>query len=923
MVITRSSARFPSLVPVQTNVVSGVSGKYRLVTLGPDVARSISGRYFRPGPNRGNGHWIVGFLAIRDTDDVLPPAGTPGTDLPVRLALPALADALSGAGAAVLVAPPGAGKTTLVPLALAGLVHGRVIVAEPRRLAARAGARRMAALLGEPLGRSVGHTVRGESTVGPATRIEVVTTGVLVRRLQRDPELPGIDAVVIDECHERHLDTDLALAFAIDVRAALRPDLLLLAMSATAQAARLAELLGRVPVVEAVGRLHDVDVRWCPPVPPVTPPFGLRVDPRLLDHVADLVRRACAETTGDLLVFLPGASEVAAVARRLRGLKPGRTIDPGSIIDPSSTIDAGIDVVPLHGRLPAATQDAALAQRPGRRVVLATAVAESSLTVPGVRTVIDAGLARVPRTDLSRGLGSLVTVPVSRASAHQRAGRAGREGPGRVYRCWSAADHDRLPEHAEPEIATADLTGFALELAAWGAPGGRGLGLLDPPPAGALEVAGRVLRGIDAVDADSVVTARGRALCRVGAHPRLARALLDSAPLVGSRLAAEVVAVLSDDSVAAASGDLTEVLRRLRAGRDRSASQRWREEARRLARAVPTVEAPSASTSPVKTFSEAVPADLAAGLLVGLAFPERLAQARHAGSSTYLMAGGTAAELAPGSGLAGAPWLAIAVADRSPGRRDARIRLAAAIDEATAREAGMTLLADGPEITWADGDVRARQVERLGSLVLREQPLRNPEPAAVAAALQEGLRREGLDLLRWTRAARELRARLAACHLGLGEPWPDVADAALLEVLDLSAARNRADLHRIDVAAALRALLPWSVAGRLNDAAPERVTVPSGSRVRVDYADPAAPTLPVRVQEVFGWVRVPRVAGRPLRLHLLSPASRVVAVTSDLASFWATGYPGVRADLRGRYPRHAWPEDPIGGAPTHRVPPRR
>ena len=824
---------------------------------------------------------------------MLPPAGTPGTDLPVRSVLPALEAALRGAGAAVLVAPPGTGKTSLVPLALAGLTGGRVVVAEPRRVAARAAARRMAHLLGEPLGRTVGHTVRGESTATASTRVEVVTTGVLVRRLLRDAELPGTGAVVLDECHERHLDTDLALAFGVDVRAVLRPDLLLLAMSATASAERLAAALGGAPVVEATGALHEVREHWCPPPRPVTPSYGVRVDPRLLDHVAAVVRRAHAETTGDLLVFLPGAGEIADVAGRLAGLR----------------------VVPLHGRLSAAAQDAALAPSAGRRVVLATAVAESSLTVPGVRTVVDAGLARVPRTDLARGLGSLATVPVSRASAHQRAGRAGREGPGQVYRCWSPADHDRLPAHAEPEVATADLTAFALDLACWGAPGGRGLALLDPLPDGAASVAAEVLERLGAVDHRGSATARGRALSDVGVHPRLARALLDAAPEVGTRRAAEVVAVLSDDAPPGSTDDLAEVLRALRSGRDRAATQRWEREVRRLVRAVPALDGtPSPRT---------VPDDLATGLVVGLAFPERLARLRSSGSAGWLMAGGTGAQTAPGSALRGAPWLAVAVADRGPGSRDARVRLAVAVDEATARRAGGTLLRDGPEVVWADGDVRAQRVERLGAVVLRARPLTDPDPADVAAALQEGLRREGLGLLRWTPAARALRLRLAACRHGLGDPWPDVGDAALLADLDLSTARSAADLQRLDVAAALRARLPWQLAGRLDELAPERVEVPSGSRVRVDYADPEAPSLPVRVQEVFGWRGAPSVAGRPLRLHLLSPAGRVVAVTSDLASFWEAGYPGVRADLRGRYPRHAWPQDPATAEPVRRPSPRR
>ena len=401
-------------------------------------------------------------------------------------------------------------------------------------------------------------------------------------------------------------------------------------------------------------------------------------------------------------------------------------------------------------------------------------------------------------------------------------------------------------------------------------------------------------------------TPRGRELSAVGAHPRLARALLDGAPLVGRTVAAEVVAVLSDDSVAGGTDDLAEVLRRLRARRDPGASARWSAEAARLRRAVP--DAPPTG----------VPADLAAALVVGLAFPERLARQRRPGASTYLMAGGTGAELAPGSALAGAGWLAVAVADRSPGRRDARVRLGVALDEATAREAGATLLASGAEVVWESGDVRAREVERLGAIALSERAAVATDPARLRAALAEGLRAEGLGLLRWTPSALALRARLAACRSGLGAPWPAVDDAALMASLDLSSARSRRDLLRVDVTAALRALLPWQLAGRLDEVAPERVEVPTGSAVRVDYSDPDAPTLPVKVQEVFGWQVAATVAGRPLRLHLLSPAGRVVAVTSDLASFWSTGYPGVRADLRGRYPRHAWPEDPRTAAPSRR-----
>ncbi|MGY1772525.1 ATP-dependent helicase HrpB [Blastococcus sp. SYSU D00813] len=828
---------------------------------------------------------------------MLPPPGTPGTDLPVRSALPALADTLAARGTAVLVAPPGTGKTTLVPLALAGGPSGRVLVAEPRRVAARAAARRMASLLGEPLGQRVGYSVRGDSRRGAATRVEVVTTGLLVRRLQADPELAGVDAVVLDECHERHLDTDLALALALDVRGALRPDLQLLAMSATTQAGRLAALLGGdagpAPVVEAHGALHDVDVVWAPPEGPVDPPHGLRVDPRLLAHVATTVRRALAERSGDVLVFLPGAGEIGAVAGQLGG------------------VDA--DVLALHGRLPAAAQDAALRARPRRRVVLATALAESSLTVPGVRVVVDAGLARGPRADLARGLGSLVTVRASRAAVTQRGGRAGREGPGTVYRCWTPAEHDRLPAHDEPEVVVADLTAFLLELACWGAPGGEGLALLDPPPPAALLVAERTLQTLGAVDDDGRATPRGRALTAVGVHPRLARALLDGAAPVGRRRAAEVVALLSAD-LPSRGDDLVATWRALRSGADRGATARWRDEVARLERSVDDAGPPPGGR---------LPDDTAAGLVVGLAHPERLARRRPGSTSTYLMAAGTGAELAHGTALTGAPWLAIAVADRSPGRRDARVRAAVAIDEATALEAGGPLHVERDEVSWRDGTVHGARVERLGAVVLAERPLRDADPAAVAAAVAEGLRTEGLGLLSWTPAARRLRERLAAAHAGLGAPWPAVGDRDLLAAIDVSGARSRADLARVDVVAALRALVPWQVSGDLDAVVPDTVTVPTGSRIRVDYDDPAVPTLSVRVQEVFGWARTPLVAGRPLRLQLLSPAQRVVATTTDLAGFWVTGYPAVRSELRGRYPRHPWPEDPATASPTNRARPRR
>ncbi|MEV0330214.1 ATP-dependent helicase HrpB [Micromonospora echinospora] len=830
-------------------------------------------------------------------------------ELPVRPVLAALTTALRTAGTAVLVAPPGTGKTTLTPLAVADEVDGRVLIAQPRRVAARAAAHRMAALLGERVGERVGYAVRGDRRTGPATRIEVVTTGLLVRRLHHDPELPGVSAVLLDECHERHLDADLALAFTVEARTALRPDLWLVAMSATAEADRFADLLGgtrTAPVVRAEAALHPVARIWAPPPRPVAGYRGNRVDPALLDHVAATVRRAVSEQDGDVLVFLPGTGEIAGVSARLADLRDR------------------VALVPLHGRQRGTEQDAALRPADRRRVVLATAVAESSLTVPGVRTVVDAGLSRVARTDLARGLGALVTVPVSRAAATQRAGRAGREAPGHVYRCWSPATHERLAAQPEPEIATADLTGFALELAAWGQPDGTGLALPDPPPAAAMAVARQTLGTLGAVDAEGRITGRGRAITATGVHPRLGRALLDGATRVGADRAAEVVALLSEET--GPGDDLVASWRRLRAGTDPAATARWRTEVRRLRAALPP-EPGRRGTRP----GAPVPDDLAVGLLVGLAHPERLARVRRPGGPAYLMAGGTAAELAPGSALAGCDWLAVAVADRSPGAPAARIRAAAALDEATAREVGAALLREERQVAWVGGDVLARELTRLGAIELAERPLTRPDPAAVGAALLAGLRRDGLALLDWTPAARSLRDRLAFCRQALGGDWPAVDDDALLVAAlewlgpELARARRRADLARIDVTGALRRLLPWPQAARLDELAPERITVPSGTRARVDYADPAAPVLAVKLQETFGWQRAPRIAdGRvPVLLHLLSPAGRPVAVTADLASFWRVGYPQVRAELRGRYPRHPWPEDPTAAAPTRHTTPRR
>ncbi|WP_411106099.1 ATP-dependent helicase HrpB [Streptomyces sp. cmx-4-9] len=840
-----------------------------------------------------------------------PPHRTAALDaLPVREALPALTAALDGHGTAVLCAPPGTGKTTLVPLVLAGLVGGgprrRVVVAEPRRIAARAAARRMAWLLGGQPGGPVGFTVRGERVVGPDTAVEVVTTGVLLQRLQRDQELSGVDVVVLDECHERHLDADTVAAFLLDVRQTLRPELRLVAASATTDAAGWARLLGGAPVVEAAGVSYPVETVWAPPARPVRPPHGMRVDPAQLAHVASVVRRALAERTGDVLCFLPGVGEIARVAGQLAG------------------VDA--EVLQIHGRAPADVQDAALTAAGHRRVVLSTAVAESSLTVPGVRVVVDSGLAREPRVDHARGLGALATVRASRAAGRQRAGRAGREAPGTVYRCWTQAEDGRLPSFPSPEIRIADLTQFALQAACWGDPDATGLALLDPPPAGAMAAAREVLLAVAAVDAAGRPTPRGVRMSRLGLHPRLARALLDGSAALGSRRAAEVVALLSEEPPREYGDDLAAAWRQARRGGDGYAA-RWRAEVRRLERAAQepagSARAPrSGSGADSAAQSRPVGDDGAAGLVAALAFPERVAKAR--GEGVFLMASGTAAEPGAGSGLRGAPWLAVAVADRAAHAVCARVRLAAVVDEGTARAACGHLLGGGEEVRWEDGAVVARSVERLGAIELTVRPLRDPDPELVRAALLQGLHTEGLGLLHWTRDAVALRARLGFLHRTLGGGWPDVADdAALLERAgdwlepELSRARRRADLGRIDAGQALTRLLPWATgeAARLDELAPERIEVPSGSRIRVDYSA-GQPVLAVKLQELFGLAETPRVAGVAVLVHLLSPAGRPAAVTADLASFWRDGYRAVRAELRGRYPRHPWPQDPAGAVPT-------
>ena len=908
-------------------------------------------------------------------------------DLPVVVGLPRLRELLAGAGAGaagpapavVVTAPPGTGKTTLVPPLVADVVARllpdgagrprRVVVTQPRRVAARAAARRLAALLGEPVGRTVGYAVRGERVVGRDTRIEIVTAGLLLRRLQDDPELSGAAAVVLDEVHERSLDSDLLLALLLDVRGALRGDLRLVAMSATADLTRLPDILGApgspAPVLDIPSPLHPIAEHWAPP-PSAVARLGPHGVPReFLAHVAATAERALDERPGDALVFLPGAREVDDVVARLRRALP-----------------ESVDVLPLHGRLPAAAQDAALApSAPGRRrVVVSTNVAESSLTVSGVRIVVDSTLTRRPRLDVARAMSGLVTVGVSRSAGIQRAGRAGREGPGAVHRCCTPVDWARSPQAPSPEIASADLTRAALELAVWGAPDGAGLTWIEPPPEAAMRVARRTLAGLGLVEdgEDGAVTALGRAVAALPAEVREARALLAAARRIGIRRAAEAAALLTAD-LRAPAADLTALARRVREGG--AVGRTWRAEAKRLeaaasradSAAVVAVAAPPAPTSappsaaPVlPSAAPAPPSSTSAGLsapavspatasppgpagdgydgydgydgrvaglaqtvgvVSALARPEWIARRRGPApmpgrSASYATVGGTGVQLPPDSPLASSPWLAVADVDLAPGRGDALIRAAAPIDEELALDVAAPWLVQEERTGWVGGRLRSERVRRLGAIELAVAPAGAPSPAAVADAVVAACREQGPGILPWEGGAAGLRARLALLHRELGEPWPAMDDDSLLAragdwlapaVEQLAARSRRFNLGALDLTTALRALLPWPQAARLDELVPERIEVPSGSRVRVEYgACGERPVLAVRVQACFGWEETPRVVdGRvPVLLHLLSPARRPVAVTDDLRSFWAGPYQQVRREMRGRYPKHAWPEDP-------------
>jgi ATP-dependent helicase HrpB len=860
---------------------------------------------------------------------ILPPAAA---SLPVVAHLDDLRAALAGADHAVLQAAPGAGKTTVVPLALVDepwLAGGGIVMLEPRRLATRAAARRMAALLREPVGETVGYRTRDDRRVGPGTRIEVVTEGILTRRLQRDPGLDGVGLVIFDEFHERNLQADLGLALALDARRHLRPDLRLLVMSATLDGDRVAGLLAApggepAPVIASETRSHAIDVRWAPRQP------HERLEPAMVGAIRRVLRDTTgSEAEGDVLAFLPGAAEIVRTADQL-GVALGR--------------EAAVDVHRLYGALPAGDQDAALAPGlPGRRkVVLSTDIAETSLTVDGVRVVVDAGLARRPVFDAGTGLTRLTTVPASRASAEQRAGRAGRLGRGVAVRLWSKVEHAARPRFDEPEIRKADLAGLALELAVWGTEAGD-LPFLDPPPPRALDEAHRLLTDLDALDANGAPTRTGREMVALPLHPRLARMLLAARDRDQGWLACLLAALLEDRDVlrSRSRDDLPadvglrlallddptlrhppEAERRSEAGARAARSEAARAESMADGRAL------RAARDLAHDFARrlGVPAGggdpAEAGALLGVAYPDRIAQAR-GGPGRFVLMAGTEGWLSPDDTLAREPFLAVAEVDGR--RRNGRIRLAAPLDATQLDDVAGHRVDEHARIVWdrERDDLVARVERRLGRLRLGVVERRPPAGTATTTALVDRVRSTNLAALPWAGAARSLQARIAFLRAVFGEPWPDVTDAALRRRLDdwlapvlaAAGATGRADLERVDLIRALRSMVPGEVVGDLDRLAPAAVTVPSGRRVPLDYGGGAPgdpPVLAVRVQEMFGTRETPTVAGGrlPVVLHLLSPAGRPVQVTSDLAGFWSGSWNEVRREMAGRYPKHYWPDDP-------------
>lgn len=851
------------------------------------------------------------------------PSDSEPTTLPIEPTLPAIRAALRDAPALVLQAPPGAGKTTRVPLALLDepwLKNSTILLLEPRRLAARAAAARMAAQLNEPVGHTVGYRIRFDRQISRQTRIEVLTEGILTRRLQRDPALEGVRLVIFDEFHERSLHADLALTLCLDSQRELRPDLRLLVMSATLDGVAVARLLGDAPIVTSEGRAHPVNRQYLP-----RDPDGLD-----LNVVVRAVLNALGRERGDLLVFLPGGGEIRQVLGRLQA-------------EPAC---AGLTLAPLYGDLPGEAQQRAIRRDPDgrRKIVLATPIAETSLTIEGIGVVVDAGWTRVPRFDPRSGLTRLETMRVSADAAEQRAGRAGRLGPGICYRLWSETTQSRLRPRRIPEILEADLAPLALELAQWGVTEVSALAWLDPPPSGALAQARELLRELGALDDRDRITSAGQALAELPIHPRLAQLLRRGTALGLVKLAADLAALLEERDPLRGEhpfgGDFTARLDALRDFRrdGRDGARRWWadptacvriEQAARRWRAL--LQRDGSENADECLHPALDPRDGAtAGLLLAFAYPDRVARRREGAADRYRLANGRGARLATGDPLAGRDWLVAAHLDAGVG--EGRIWLAAPVDP-TALE---THLADRlrtvVEVGWDERQaaVMARQERRLGVLALDSTPLADADPESLCQAMLAGARQLGLDSLPWTRELREWQARvLSLRHWCADEGWPDVSDGWLMEHLDdwlpswLNGMTRREHLRRLDLSGALYDLLDGRARARLDELAPTHLPVPSGSRIRLRYQPGEPPVLAVKLQELFGLADTPRIAsGRiPVTLHLLSPAQRPIQVTQDLRGFWERTYAEVRKELKGRYPKHSWPDDPWSAIPTRRVRP--
>lgn len=813
--------------------------------------------------------------------------------LPIEPVLPQLLQTLRSSHSAVLQAPPGAGKTTRVPLALLGeawLEKRRMVMLEPRRLAARNAAAYMARQLGEPVGATVGYRIRFDTRVSEQTRVEVVTEGVLTRLLQDDPALEPYGMVIFDEFHERSLHADLGLALTLQSRALLRPDLRVLVMSATLDSEPVAALLGDAPRVTSEGRSFPVETYYLD-----RPRTGF-VEPLVAQHV----HRAVAEHDGDVLVFLPGAAEIHRVQEQLADLR-----------------DAA--VLPLFGNLTQAEQDRAIAPSPPgqRKVVLATSIAETSLTIEGVRVVVDAGLMRVPRFDVRTGMTRLDTVSITAASAEQRRGRAGRTAPGVCYRLWTRYEQDALVPHNRPEMLEADLAPLALDLAAWGTRDPDQLQWLDAPPAPAYAQARELLHELNAIDAQGSITEHGRRMARLPAHPRIAHMLLRAQPLGAAPLACDIAALLAERDIlreAHPDPDLGLRLAALHGQRssqvDRAALQRVQREAAHLRRALRLQDTPRD--------------DALAGVLLAYAYPDRIAQRREQ-RGRFLLRNGRGAMIDPQFNLAGESFIVAAALD---GRgKESRVFLGAPVSEAELR-AHFAEQIERRKTVELHGD-KARGVvrEQLGAIVLAEMSASQIDDDVLAAALTAAVRARGLAALPWSEEARLLQQRVAFLRT-VDAQWPDLSDEALLRMLDEWLAPRLAgvtSLQQVDMLSALEAQLPWPLRRQLDTLAPTHVEVPTGSRIRIDYHDPDAPAIAVRLQEVFGLEATPRLAGGrvPLTMQLLSPARRPVQVTRDLASFWRSGYFEVKKELKGRYPRHYWPDDPLVAEPTRGVKRRR